>query len=52
MANVTGSWQHYLGLFSQKGHHHRAKIKSPGMLFFEMAKRQKSRQENSNSDVN
>lgn len=25
-------------LFSQKGHHHRAGIKSPGMLFFEMAK--------------
>lgn len=28
MANVTGSWQHYLGLFSLKGHHHRASIKS------------------------
>lgn len=37
-ANVTGFWHDYLGLFSQKGHHHRAGIKSSGMLFFEMAK--------------
>lgn len=35
LANTTSD------LFSQKGYHHRAGIKSPGMLFFEMAKRQK-----------
>ena len=43
MANVTGFWQHYLGFILSKGHHHRAGIKSPGMLFFEMAKWQTSR---------
>lgn len=39
-------------LFSQKGHHHRAGVKSPSMLFFEMAKWQKSRHGNSDPDVN
>lgn len=39
-------------LFSQKGHHHRAGVKSHGMLFFEMAKWQKCRHGNSDPDVN